>query len=147
MLRRISTLVWPIAMEDEPAVVQQLGWTVVPGTEGRYLTAETGWQLTRSTADVSSGRVEQLTSITFRVTDIVEEQGTGTSEALDDAFAEIVAGVQQVLGDPASRFRKPPTVTWEPASGGSIVIVRSDAAISVNAYSAKYTKARRTLAR
>ena len=36
--------------------MQQLGWTVVPGTEGRYLTAETGWQLTRSTADFSSAR-------------------------------------------------------------------------------------------
>ena len=146
VLRRIAGLSWPIPMDDEPAVVEQLGWTVVPGTEGRYLQADTGWGLNRSSADFASGRIEQLTSITFRVTDIIDEPDAASDDFPADAFADVVAAALRVLGEPSERSRRPPTVTWLTAGGGSIAISHSDAAVTVNAYSAKLTTAKRTLA-
>ena len=146
VLARIAAITWPVAEADEPALVEALGWTVVPGTEGRYLEAETGWPINRSTADFSSGRIEQLTSISFSVTDVVAEPAPWRADFLNDALAEIVTAVKSVLGSPTATRRRPePEAIWKLANGGRITIAIIESSVDVIAHSAEYAEVMDTL--
>ena len=147
VLRRVAALRWPIALADEPAVVEQLGWTVVPGTEGPYLEADTRWPVNRSTAEFLCDRSEELTSIDFCVTDVVDDPAADQRDALDDAFAELVTAATSALGEPAQRSRAPAKVTWLTPTGGSLSVTHHGVAVQVDVNSAKLTEAKRILAR
>ena len=68
-----------------------------------------------------AGRVDD---ITMQITEIVREKGPRRTQLIGDAFADAVAVVTSVLGEPTDRqLSEPPTVRWRLAD--STVLIRN----------------------
>lgn len=147
LLAQLAALSWPIPQDDVPALVTDLGWAVVPGTEGADLEAETDFALNRAIADFSSDKGE-LTSISFDLTDVVVDETPWRAAFLRDAFADIAAAAIEALGPPSKRIMKPRAKAWwELANGGRITVSTLDVSVVAEVTSARYADVMRNLAR
>ncbi len=144
-VRTLTAISWPVPVDDVARVVADLGWTVVAGTEGEFLKADTGWGLSRSIADLSSDD-GALTTISFRVTDVVSAETPWRADFINDAFATSVTTVGAELGAPTTRRRKPtPQVAWELSNGGRLTVSGIESSVSVVVVSAEYAEVLREL--
>ena len=144
-LRTLAAVSWPVPIGDVPALVAALGWTVVPGTEGEFLKADTGWPVSRTTADFSSDRFG-LTEVSFPVSDIVLDKTPWRADFINDALSTAVATATAELGGPSTRIRKPnPKVWWDLPNGGRITVSAIELAVSVDVHSAEYSAVMRDL--
>lgn len=64
---------WPVVDAAVGSLVEQLGWKIVSDPSDEFVRADTGWALSRPTADLSSDSGE-LTSVSFRITDVVLDE-------------------------------------------------------------------------
>jgi hypothetical protein len=138
VLRTLARIDWPVPVDEVPHLVASLGWTVVPGTEGRSLRALTGWALDGAAADFSSDRLG-LATVSFGATDDVLDDSPWRGRLLRDAFA-VVAGVAAAeFGAPTGGVPRPdPQAWWDLPGGGRIEIGVGATSVTVGAYSAEY---------
>ena len=146
-LSTFASLTWPVPDSKLPGLISALGWSVLPGTEDPYLKADTGFDINRQIADFSSHDAT-LTSVSFRVSDVVVDETPWRDDFLQDAFASAVDCASRALGRWSSRSRgSRPQAVWDLPSGGHITISRAKSSVSVEVESAEYAGATRCLSR
>lgn len=137
-LRTLAGVSWPVPVDEVPDLVASLGWTVVPGTGGRSLQADPGWELSSAPADFVSDKLG-LATVSFPVTDDLLDASPWRGRLLREALAAAVAIAAPHLGEPTGRIAGPsPQVWYDLPAGGRIEIVASDTSVIVGAYSAEY---------
>ncbi|WP_375482458.1 DUF6301 family protein [uncultured Jatrophihabitans sp.] len=145
-LRIFAGVRWPVAVDDVPDLVASLGWTIVPGTGGRSLQAQTGRTSHRTPAELTSDKLG-LATVSFDITDDVPDASTWGGRLLRESFTDAAAIVATELGAPSGRFGGSTPQAWWDLPGGSRVEVGVGAtAVTVGVYSAEYAEEIRTLA-
>ncbi len=108
----------PEAVED---LCRRMGWKLVEDIDDRGGFADAGWNLGGD--DVAMAfRDGYVDDITMRITQLVREAGPDRDRFLGDAFADAVAIVTSVLGEPTGRdLAESPSVRWRMADSTVLV--------------------------
>lgn len=144
-LRTLAGVDWPVPVDEVPGLVAALGWTVLPGTGGRSLQADTGWALSSAAADFSSDKLA-LATVSFGITDDLFDVSPWRGRLLREAFIAAVAVATPELGEPTGRIAGPTAqVWWDFLGGGRLEIAVADTSVAVGVYSAEYAEEVRRL--
>ena len=145
VVSEFAALTWPLPDREVPALVERLGWTVIPGAEGKYLEADTGWRLNQNAADFSSDNHE-LTNVSFRVTDVILADVPWRSDFLDDAFTIVLGFLTSQFGPPTATERgSRPYGHRDLINHGRVAIARIKSSVTANGSSAEWAEVNRRL--
>ncbi|GAB1644196.1 DUF6301 family protein [Krasilnikovia sp. MM14-A1259] len=114
---------WSWRPEDVPALCRRMRWDLLEVADGKGAAIEAGWDLGGEEIEMAF-RAGQVDDITMQITQIVRKTGPERDRFIADAFADAVALVTSVLGEPTGRqLSEPPTVRWRLAD--STVLIRN----------------------
>ena len=138
VIRVLGGLVWPVSETQLPQLAKTLGWAVTSAPGGRHVRADTTLPVNRRSATFSC-RNGQLTSITFRTSDVMPDDVPGRADAINDAFTDAVSSTSEVLGAPTRRVKsREPEAVWELPNGGRLTVSAIESSVSVVAHSAEH---------
>lgn len=146
VLRIFARASWPIPEDTIPALVQSLGWRLVSEPQAKFPEADTGWTISRPTADFLSGNGE-LTEVTFRVTDVLREETQSRADFLNNAFVQISRAVSDVLGRPVYETKRAGSLyaNWDLPNRGAISLTAIETSVGVDVASAKWAEVNRRI--
>ncbi len=142
----LASWAWPVDEEGAKALPEAHGWTLVhqkPAGGGVFdtgLTDQRSWASFRVSDD-------ELRDVSIR-TAFYETPGPDATRALNDAFADQVEAVVQVLGEP--RVRRPGasgSALWDLPNGAMLYVGRTDQSCSWEFTSPAYAEVQRDLGR
>ena len=115
LVAAINETLWSWRPEAVEELCRRTGWKLVADIDDRGGFADAGWDLGGD--DVAMAfRDGYVDDITMRITQLVREAGPDRDRFLGDAFADAVAVVTSVLGQPTGRdLADSPTVRWRMA--------------------------------
>jgi hypothetical protein len=120
LVAAIKDASWTWRPDAVGELCQRMGWKLVEDLDDRGGFADAGWDLGGD--DVAMAfRDGYVDDITMRITQIVREPAD-RDRFLGDAFADAVAVVTSVLGEPTARdLDEPPTARWRMADSTVVV--------------------------
>lgn len=104
---------WDWSTGDVHRVLDQLGWTVLESFGEDGIVVSAGQHPCLHEIDVPFNSKGNVDRIVVGLTDVVLDPQPEDTEALNDAFADAVAAVTDVLGTPSDRrLGEDPSVLW-----------------------------------
>jgi hypothetical protein len=130
LLTRLPALTWSWRVEEFPNAAAQLHWKITRDMAGAGAMVDTDLDLGGDEAMVVYGK-ETVDQIAVRVTEKVNPDSPEGQEFIQDAFADIVATVSAICGEPSRRVPGYyPRVHWQDSrhsvavtGGGSSVLL------------------------
>jgi hypothetical protein len=130
LLTQIPALTWSWRIEEFPNAAAQLRWKITRNMAGSGAVVTTDLDLGGDEAMVLYG-TDTVDQIAVRVTEKVNPESPEGQEFIQDAFADIVAAVSAICGEPSRRVPGYyPRVHWQSSrhsvsvtGGGSSVLL------------------------
>lgn len=133
---------WPIAPQQADEAARSLGWR--EPEEGRFILP---YDVSQPAVRIGQGREEYgVTTINFRLTDVVMEASPERDAAMNDAFVGYVAAIKEVWGKPRmKRSKKDQDAFWELPNGVVLQVSNVWCAIYWILYSPSYAEVEKEL--